>query len=73
MSLAGIGAAATAGIGAAGNALDFISGRRALTLPRAGELVGDVLAAVAVPVTVNFKTLSPLLTVFDLKSPVMFA
>jgi hypothetical protein len=48
MSLAGIGAAATAGIGAAGNALDFISGRRALTLPRAGELVGDVLAAVAV-------------------------
>lgn len=48
MSLAGVGAAATAGIGVAGNALDFISGRRALTLPRAGELIGDALSAVAV-------------------------
>jgi hypothetical protein len=47
MGLASIGAAVTAGIGTAGNALDYISGRRALTLPRAGELIGDVLSEVA--------------------------
>jgi len=48
MSISGLGAAAGAGIGAAGNALEFLSGRRSFSLPRAGEVAGDLMSAVAV-------------------------
>jgi hypothetical protein len=47
MSIAGAGAAAAAGIGAAGGAINFMSNIRSATLPRAGEVVGDGLQAVA--------------------------
>jgi hypothetical protein len=48
MSLAGIGAAAGAGLGAIGNATNFLSNLRSATLPRAGEIAGDLLSAYAV-------------------------
>ena len=48
MSLAGLGAAAGAGIGALGNAGNFLSNLRSATLPRAGEIAGDLMSAYAV-------------------------
>lgn len=48
MSLAGLGAAAGAGIGAAGGAINFMSNIRSATLPRAGEIAGDLMSAYAV-------------------------
>lgn len=47
MSLLGAVSAATAGISAAGNAVSFISNIRSATLPRAGEVVGDLMSAYA--------------------------
>ena len=48
MSLAGLGAAVGAGVGAAGNAVNFLSHLRSATLPRAGEIAGDLMSAYAV-------------------------
>jgi hypothetical protein len=48
MSIAGAGAAAAAGIGAAGNAVNFLSNIRSATLPRAGEIAGDLMSVYAV-------------------------
>jgi hypothetical protein len=48
MSLAGIGAAVGAAGGALGNAGNFLSGKRSITLPRAGEIAGDLMSAYAV-------------------------
>lgn len=48
MSIAGAGAAAAAGIGAVGGAINFMSNIRSATLPRAGEVVGDLMSVYAV-------------------------
>lgn len=48
MSIAGLGAAAGAGIGALGSAMDFVSGRRSFSLPRAGEVAGDLMSVYAI-------------------------
>lgn len=48
MSIAGLGAAAAAGAGAAGNAVNFLSNIRSATLPRAGEIAGDLMSVYAV-------------------------
>lgn len=48
MSFSGLGAAAGAGISALGNAGNFMSMTRSATLPRAGEVVGDLMSVYAV-------------------------
>jgi hypothetical protein len=48
MSFSGLGAAAGAGIGALSNAGNFLSMTRSATLPRAGEVAGDLMSVYAV-------------------------
>lgn len=48
MSIAGLGAAAAAGVSSAGNAVNFLSNLRSATLPRAGEIAGDLMSVYAV-------------------------
>lgn len=48
MSIAGLASAAGVGFGAAGNAVNFLSNLRSATLPRAGEIAGDLMSAYAI-------------------------
>jgi hypothetical protein len=48
MSIAGAGAAVAAGVGAVGGAVNFMSNIRSATLPRAGEVAGDLMSVYAV-------------------------
>ena len=48
MSIAGAAAAAVSGLSAAGGAVNFLSNIRSATLPRAGEVAGDLMSSYAV-------------------------
>lgn len=46
MSMSGVAAGAAAGASAVGGALSFMSDSRSMTLPRAGEVIGDIMSIV---------------------------